>query len=162
MIVHVLWHHTCLHVCSSYDTVIPNGFQRCPNGFEEHKMVKIQSWVLKNVRNLVRNHGCPAEVDGIPPRRPYPSQPPPNWNIVNLVIWDGFGAGLGTIFASTPILRPVVSRPSDGVRQKTWYLGVAESPGLSIKTGRIAIRSKTKKLSQKSNFFCTNFQIYPL
>ena len=75
----------------------PNGFQRCPNGFEEHKMVKIQSWVLKNVRNLVRDHGYPAGVDGIPPRRPYSSQPPPNWNIVNLVIWDGFGAGLGTI-----------------------------------------------------------------
>ena len=68
---------------------------------------------------------------------------------------------MGTIFASTPILRAVVSRPSVGVRQKTWYMGAAESPELSIKTGRIAIRSKTKKLSQKSKFFCTNFQIYP-
>ena len=116
-------------------------------------MVKIQSWVLKNVRNLVRNHGCPAEVDGIPPRRPYPSQPPPNWNIVNLVIWDGFGAGLGTIFASTPILRPVVSRPSDGVRQKTWYLGVAESPELSIKTGRIAIRPQRKRYRKSGIYF---------
>ena len=122
-------------------------------------MVKIQSWVLKNVRNLVRNHGCPAEVDGIPPRRPYPSQPPPNWNIVNLVIWDGFGAGLGTIspqppyFALSYLGRQMESDKKPGTWEQQNHLNFRLKP--------VALQSEQKQKSyRKRPAFFSLISIY--